>query len=291
MSEAGDKPTSVVARANKIVAVVLVLSALGAGVYEFGAEVLPFCEPLSEAPSVKLARLERGQGPPLIFAHTGASLLTEGNTLAAVDRAVERGVDGIELDVVNTRTKLVLSRKLHTPGSNRYIPDLDAEALAELSGGHRYPALDEVLDAYANQLVMLLEIKDDFGRSLDSQEKLCRLIRKHEVGETVIVSSLNLGDIERFHQVCPEVAYMYELVEQSDELPAWYDSTLISVEVSQLSAAPAHLREGRALSVFTSNSVADIEQAFDAGALLVQTDRPGRAMWLRARRLELASPP
>jgi glycerophosphoryl diester phosphodiesterase len=119
-------------------------------------------------------------GQPLVFGHRGGSRLAPENTLAAFDRAVAEGVDGLELDVRLSRDGEVVV--CHDPTVDRTcdgrgaVADLMAADLARLDAGYRYspgdgshpfrgcgvavPALRDVLARYPAQRV-IVELKDN----------------------------------------------------------------------------------------------------------------------------------
>ncbi|MGE3508639.1 MAG: glycerophosphodiester phosphodiesterase [Vicinamibacterales bacterium] len=79
---------------------------------------------------------------PLLFAHRGGSGIAPENTLAAFDRAVRLGVDGLELDVRFSRDRLVV---VHHDASlarttDRTVPvaTLSADELARVDAGWHF---------------------------------------------------------------------------------------------------------------------------------------------------------
>jgi glycerophosphoryl diester phosphodiesterase len=116
-------------------------------------------------------RLRRARGaPPLIYAHRGASRAVLENTLAAFERGIADGADGIELDVRTTRDGVVVV--LHDADLARVTDGRDVRACAaltlaelrtvELRDGHRVPTLAEVLDLAAGRGALVnVELKHD----------------------------------------------------------------------------------------------------------------------------------
>jgi glycerophosphoryl diester phosphodiesterase len=118
------------------------------------------------AESNRLAGWQRrsGQGPR-VLGHRGASAHVTENTLAAFQRALADGADGVELDVQRCRSGEVvvfhdddLARLGDRPGR---IQDLPLAALREvpLRGGGRIPTLAEALEACGPGAMVNVEIK------------------------------------------------------------------------------------------------------------------------------------
>jgi glycerophosphoryl diester phosphodiesterase len=117
---------------------------------------------------------------PLVFAHRGGSRLAPENTLAAFDRGVAEGVDGLELDVRLSRDGEVMvchdARLDRTCDVTGAIADLMASDLAHVDAGFRFtpgdgthpfrargltvPTLRQVLERYPGHSV-IVEMKDD----------------------------------------------------------------------------------------------------------------------------------
>lgn len=109
---------------------------------------------------------------PFIWAHRGASAQAPENTLAAFQRAVECGADGLELDVHLSKDRLPVV--IHDDTVDRttdgrgavagltlaQLQSLDAGSwFAEGFAGEPVPSLAEVLDVFAGQVRLNLEIK------------------------------------------------------------------------------------------------------------------------------------
>lgn len=122
----------------------------------------------------------RGPGRPRVFAHRGGCALGPENTIAAFDRGLAAGADGLELDVRQSADGVIvvchdetLDRTTNASGP------VSARTAAELSrvdagyhftdarGGHPFrgqgvsvPTLREVLDRYPN-IPIIVEMKPD----------------------------------------------------------------------------------------------------------------------------------
>ncbi len=105
---------------------------------------------------------------PLIIAHRGASRVCRENSLPAFQRALEMGVDGIELDVHATRDGVLVVH--HDPvliirhgGGAEAVPiaALSAEQVAihQLPSGDQVPTLHEVFALVGTRAALFVEVK------------------------------------------------------------------------------------------------------------------------------------
>ncbi len=101
---------------------------------------------------------------PLVIAHRGASAEAPENTLAAFDRALALGVDGIELDVRLTRDGVPVvfhdATLARLAGRRARVSRLTlAELRAVRIAGEAIPTLEEVLRRTRNRALVQIEIK------------------------------------------------------------------------------------------------------------------------------------
>lgn len=120
---------------------------------------------------------------PLVFAHRGGSRLAPENTMAAFDRAVQEGVDGLELDVHLSRDGepvVCHDRSVdRTTDASGAITAMTVAELARVDAGYRFvdgegrypfrgqglgiPTLREVVTRHSGHRV-IVELKDDDAR-------------------------------------------------------------------------------------------------------------------------------
>lgn len=146
----------------------------------------------------------------LIFGHRGVPHDAPENTVAGFRRAVELGLDGVELDVQQCKSgELVVFHdddvdKL-TDGSGA-VTDLAFDELRELDAGVRFkkefrgeriPSLDEVLEALRGTMIINIELKTDSIRDNGLEEKVVTLIRTMGLQSAVILSSFNPFSVRR----------------------------------------------------------------------------------------------
>lgn len=114
--------------------------------------------------------------------------------MAAVDRALRQGADGVEVDVRLTADGVpvchhdpVLSR---TAGDPRPVSAVDHADLPWI-GSHRVPRLSEVLDLVAGRGRLVVELKAPHGPELTGPatvEAVLRVLRRHDLTRVTVSS-------------------------------------------------------------------------------------------------------
>ena len=151
--------------------------------------------------------------PPLRIAHRGASGqgLAPENTLAAFEKAVQLGVDMLEIDVHATRDGQVVV--LHdttldrTTDGTGIVAELSSAEVRQADAGswfaadftgERVPLLEEVLDLARHRALVLIEIKADF-----ITERILQIIATVAATEHVVLQSFNPATVERGKLLAP----------------------------------------------------------------------------------------
>ena len=124
----------------------------------------------------KVAVVER----PMVVAHRGGASLGPENSLMAIERAITLGVDVVEVDVRLSADGYVVV--MHDKSVNRTTGGkgrVNGLSLAQLKGlllldaagnktDERIPTLDEVFGLVAGRCRVLIEIKDNDNRGIES---------------------------------------------------------------------------------------------------------------------------
>jgi len=161
---------------------------------------------------------------PLIFGHRGASAYAPMNTMPAFELAVEQGADGIELDVHRSEDGhpvIVHDFTVDaTSDGHGHVADMTLRELKALDAGSwfdpqfagaRIPTLDEVFDAFGQQVIINVEIKSNSVISDGIEQLISDCIQRHGMQERVIVSSFNPMTLRRFREIAPNIpiGYLY----------------------------------------------------------------------------------
>ena len=144
---------------------------------------------------------------PLVIAHRGASRECPENTLPAFLRALELGVDGIELDVHLTRDRVVVVHHDAVPRVLPTSPRLAGRAIADLSldevrrlkvdDDTGIPTLSEVLEAVGERAEVFIEIK---GLHMEREVVACA----GEFGKRFAIHSFDHRAVKRVRKLAPE---------------------------------------------------------------------------------------
>jgi glycerophosphoryl diester phosphodiesterase len=137
---------------------------------------------------------------PALFAHRGAHREAPENSLAAFERAIAEGADGVELDVRTCASGTVVVA--HDPDLRRVagrpeaVATLPWPALArvELGGGERVPRLDDALDLVLGAgLRVNVEVKGDVPDRPATARAVARLLgrRRRAEREAVVLSTFD----------------------------------------------------------------------------------------------------
>lgn len=155
---------------------------------------------------------------PKVFAHRGGSDWAPENTLAAMRKSLEFGVDGIELDVQRCKSgELVV---FHDPDAGRttngagLLKDFTYAELRRLSAGLWFdeeyrleyvPLLSEVLDLIDGKVILNIEVKNSPVEYPGIENDLLELIGGYAHKDKLIVSSFDHEIIRRIHEQAPEI--------------------------------------------------------------------------------------
>lgn len=158
-------------------------------------------------------------GRTRVFGHRGAMGYAPENTMASFRKAVELGVDAIELDVHLTRDSEVVvvhDANLERTTSGRglvrdhtlaEVRTLDAGAsFGPAFAGERVPTLDEVLAWARDRCVLDIEIKGDPLPYPGIEARVAELIRAQGMEDRTIVISFDHPTVRRVKELAPELA-------------------------------------------------------------------------------------
>lgn len=259
-----------------------------------------------------LDELLRPGGPLRIIAHRGLSGLAPENTLPAFARALELGVDMVELDVLLSADGEVVV--LHDAELDRTTDGhglVSASTLAELEtldagswfsptfAGTPIPTLSAVFELLGGRLPLNVEIKTEaVGRDAEGGvvERVLQLVREHGLTEQVLLSSFDERALSQALTLDPRVrrAVLLDATTAPGEEPR-RDPTglLLSTEAAALHLAadaltPALLRQahdlGIIVGVYTVNEPDRMLELVGLGVEAVFTDRADLMLDALARR-------
>ena len=237
----------------------------------------------------------------LIFAHRGASGYAPENTLEAFQLAGEQKSDGVELDVHLTRDKQVLvahdERIDRVSNGTGLICQLSLKDIKKhlFNMTHpeydqaRAPLLEEVLELLKpSGLNINIELKNSYLPYEGLEEKCLELVDKAGMAERVVYSSFNhhsMVKLKKMHSkaVCGllygcSLLDPFEYLRRSgaDALHPQYADLLLNPASYELVRAA-----GGRIHTWTVNDDRDIRRAIDAGADILISNYPDRAVAVR----------
>ena len=161
----------------------------------------------------------RAAGRARVFGHRGAMGYAPENTMASFRRAVELGVDAVELDVHLTADDAVvvihdpfLERTTNGRGAVRahtldQVRELDAGAhFGPEFAGERVPTLGEVLAWARERCVVDVEIKGGPAPYPGIAERVVELLTEHAMLDRSIVISFDHPTVRRVKSLAPGLA-------------------------------------------------------------------------------------
>jgi glycerophosphoryl diester phosphodiesterase len=245
---------------------------------------------------------------PLVFAHRGGAALAPENTIAAFDRGLECGADGLEFDVQLSKDGVPVI--MHDPTVDRTtngtgaVADLTAAELAALDAGFHFgtaedrpwrgrcggvPTLREVLSRYAGtELIVELKTADPRLPHLAVD-----MIRAAGLSERVRIGSFHESALKAVRELAPELRTGADANEIKGGVAATiFDATADPLPfyafqvpevfggqriVTQEFVARART-SGVGFTVWIVNEPSDICRLLDWGVTEVITDRPDVAV-------------
>lgn len=220
-----------------------------------------------------------------VIAHRGACAQAPENSFAAYERALEIGVDGLEVDIQLTRDgKLVIRHDdlILLNGDWRYIRELTFDELQtiDLGNGERMPSVELFLDRFHNRCPLVLDIKA-FG---------CAALLERVLGgrkQGLHVTSFLHQEIEMLGKRCPEVERAITVT----AIPVRFEDLLHASNVRAIAVFRGFLTEalarrlvgqGIALRAYSVNLLSEARRFADWGVEAVYTDDPLALQSLRS---------
>lgn len=242
---------------------------------------------------------------PLIIAHRGASGLAPENTLTAFAKAIEIGVDRIEMDLRQTidGEVIVLHDKTIVRTTNGWgsARKLSLSKIRRYSAGswfhydfssERIPTFREVLELVDGRTTLLLEIKDGSPYHHGIEKNVIDIINEYNAHDWCIVQSFNdkvlknfralpnlNSDIQKLFEIVIPVAPLYGGSRFTYKSIKRYDFAQ-EVNVNFKSVTPRVVRKvqrmGKKINVWTVNDRYDLQYFIEMGVDGIITDFPDR---------------
>jgi len=189
----------------------------------------------------------------LKIGHRGARAYEPENTLRSFKKALELGVDAVELDVRRTKDdKIVVIHDAEvdrTTNGKGSVSELMLQEIKELvtEKGEKIPTLEEALDFLDKKVKILIELKET-----GLEEKVLSLIREKGLETNVII-----------------VSFLEEALRKARELNDEVETGLIYVKHRNPIKAALELRANYLLPLYRFTHTADVQRAHENGLKVV----------------------
>ncbi|MFT5666613.1 MAG: glycerophosphoryl diester phosphodiesterase [Vicingaceae bacterium] len=242
---------------------------------------------------------------PLVIAHRGASGLVPENTLVAFEKAIEIGVDRIEMDLRQTLDGVVivlhdktLKRTTNGWGSARKMSMTKIQRYSAGSWFHydysseKVPSFRQVLELVKGRTKLLLEIKDGSPYHHGIEKNVIALINEYDAQDWCIVQSFNDKVLKNFRALPglnSDVQKLFEIVIPVAPFIGGSQFTYKSlrnydfaqeVNVNFKNVTPMVVRKvhkiGKKINVWTVNDDFDLRLFVEMGVDGIITDYPDR---------------
>ena len=215
-----------------------------------------------------------------VTGHRGAAGLEPENTLRSIQKAIDLGVDRVEIDVRVTRDGhlVVIHDETvdRTTDGHGYVKDLTFSELRRLDAGkgEKIPTLEEALRLTRGKVTLQIELK-----APEATEPTVRLIEREKAEREVIITSFMHELLSRVHELNPALrtgALFFDvqgdicrkaLDVHSEAIHVYYrnvDSELVE---------EAH-RRGLKISVWNPDEVEEMKKMISLNVDVIGTNRP-----------------
>jgi glycerophosphoryl diester phosphodiesterase len=241
----------------------------------------------------------------LVIAHRGASGLAPENTLIAFEKAIQIGVDRIEMDLRQTidGEVVVIHDKTIKRTTNGWgsVHKLSLKKLQRYSAGswfhHKYsaervPTFRDVLELVNGRTKLLLEIKEGSPYHHHIEKNILDLINEYNAHDWCIVQSFNDKVLQNFRKLPQLNSDVQKLFEAFIPVAPFYGGSRFSykriksygfaeeININYRYVTPLVVRKvhqlGKKVNVWTVNEPANLRKYVNMGVDGIITDYPDR---------------
>ena len=216
----------------------------------------------------------------ILTGHRGAAALEPENTLLSMQKAIDLGVDQIEIDVHLTRDQhLVVIHDTtvdRTTDGQGAVADFALEEIKRLDAGkkERIPTLQEVIDLVRGKVVLQIELKGP-----DTAEPVVRTVEQNNIESEVLLTSFVHERLREARQLNPSLALGAlwsqpppDACEQAIDMGAEAIHILHpNIDAQLVQKAHAH---GLMIRAWNPDTVEEIQRVIDLGVDAIGSNRP-----------------
>ena len=225
----------------------------------------------------------------MIIGHRGAMGHIAENTIPSIKKAMELGVDGIEIDIFKSKTgELVVfhDEKLdRLTNSTGFIESLELDSIKNIIvlDKYRIPTLEEVLELIDGQVKLNIELKG-YGTASPTNHLINKYINSGGwTQDKFIISSFKWSELEEIRLLnnsIPIAVLVNSNVNPLDALPFAKKIKAIAVNPYFKDLNQENIEEiqsnGFKVFPYTVNELHDIERMIELGVDAIITDYPER---------------
>lgn len=215
-----------------------------------------------------------------VIGHRGAAGLEPENTLRSIRKAIEIGVDRVEIDVRVTRdSKLVVIHDEtvdRTTNGHGYVKDMTFEEIRKLDAGkgEKVPTLEEALNLTRGKVILQIELK-----VAEATEPTIELIEGSGAEREVVITSFIHSLLKKVHCLNPDIrtgALFFDVRE--DIFERAIDACAEAIHVYYRNITPklvedAHKR-GLKVVAWNPDEVGDMKRMISLGVDAIGSNRP-----------------
>ncbi|WP_291966495.1 glycerophosphodiester phosphodiesterase [Maribacter sp.] len=224
---------------------------------------------------------------PLVIGHRGAMGHETENTLPSIQKAMDLGVDMIEIDVFKIKSGEIvvfhddkLDRLTNAPGNieEYYIFDLKKVIV---DGGHKIPLLQDVLKLIDNKVTLNIELKGAGTADRVNHIMNAYIEKRNWSADNFIISSFNWNELREMRKYNPNVAIAVLTEEDPvDAIPVAKELNAVAINpyFKNLDIEKANEIRNAGLKIYTwtVNEPADIDAMKNVGVDGIITNFPER---------------
>jgi len=215
-----------------------------------------------------------------VTGHRGAAGLEPENTLRSIQRAIDLGVDRVEIDVRVTKDGhlVVIHDETvdRTTNGHGYVKDLTFSELRRLDAGkgERIPTLEEALRLTRGKVILQIELK-----VAEATEPTVHLIEECNAEREVIITSFMHEQLRKVHDLNPALrtgALFFDVQGDICQRALDVHSEAIHVYYRNVDSGlveDAH-RRGLKVSVWNPDEVEEMRRMIGLNVDVIGTNRP-----------------
>ena len=223
----------------------------------------------------------------LVIGHRGARGHLAENTLPSIAKALDLGVDGIEIDVFRCASEELVVFHDQTleklTNATGYIEQLDLDSIRniEVLNGFTIPTLEEVLNLINGRVMLNIELKGSQTAILTDQMLQTFFEKETWSAEKILISSFDWEELKLFYEVNQKVPIAI-LTEDDplDALPIAKELNAVAINPNYKSLNKENLtkihKKGLKIYPWTVNQPEEISALLALGVDGIITDFPER---------------